>query len=127
MKYAILINSIVSVVIHALCYSQNNKNNNIVFMCSFVSFRFTFLDSRVNGGRPVLTLKAKNIVGEHDAQVVVSYAFQQSRMLVEPLILVSSFFAFFIVCSMLARLDTSLVGAKTIWDRGDIGSTDKSK
>jgi len=85
------------------------------------------LDSRVNGGRPVLTLRAKNIVGEHDAQVTVSYAFQQSRMLVEPLILVSSFFAFFVACSILARLDTSLVGAKTIWDRGDIGNAEKKK
>ena len=66
--------------------------------------RFTYLDSQFNGGRPVLTLKAKNIVEEHDKQVVISYSFQRARMVVEPMLLVGSFFAMFVVASILARI-----------------------
>jgi len=33
------------------------------------SRRFTYLDSDLNGGRPVITLKTNNIVSEHDKQV----------------------------------------------------------
>jgi hypothetical protein len=32
-------------------------------------YRFTYLDTNLNGGRPVLTLKGKNAVPEHDEQV----------------------------------------------------------
>jgi oligosaccharyltransferase complex subunit alpha (ribophorin I) len=69
--------------------------------------RFTYLDSQFNGGRPVLTLKGKNIVEEMDKQVIISYSFQRQRMIVEPLILVASFFAFFVLYSFLARLSPS--------------------
>jgi hypothetical protein len=61
------------------------------------------LDSELNGGRPVLILKAKNIVEEHDKQVVVSYSFQKSRMIVEPLMLVGLYLTLFLLCSLLAR------------------------
>jgi Ribophorin I len=50
-------------------------------------------------------------VEDHDQQVVVSYNFTRSRMLVEPLMLIASFFVFFIVCSAIARLETP--GKKT--------------
>ena len=65
--------------------------------------RFTYLDSELNGGRPVIILKAKNLVEEHDKQVHISYKFSQPRMLVEPLMLVVSYLLFFIACSILGR------------------------
>ena len=65
--------------------------------------RFTYLDSDLNGGRPVLILKAKNIVEEHDKQVVISYSFAASRMVVEPLMLVGLYLLLFVLCSVLAR------------------------
>ena len=69
--------------------------------------RYTYLDSKFNGGRPVITLKAKNIVEEHDKQVTITYSFSKSRMIVEPLMLILTFFAFFVICSIVTRIDTS--------------------
>lgn len=65
--------------------------------------RFTYLDSELNGGRPVIILHAKNLVPEHDKQVHISYTFNKPRMFVEPLMLVGTFFAFFLLCTVLAR------------------------
>ena len=68
--------------------------------------RFTFLDTIFNGGRPVLTLKSKNIVEEHEKQVVISYSFNKPRMLVEPGLLVMTYFCFFLFCSLIVRVST---------------------
>lgn len=67
--------------------------------------RFTYLDSEYNGGRPVIILRGKNFVEEHDKQIVISYKFSSQRMIIEPLMLVASYFAFFVICSILARFN----------------------
>ncbi len=79
------------------------------------TIRYTYLDSEYNGGRPVISIKAKNLVEEHNEQIVISYLFNTQRMLVEPLTLVASFFVFFFLLSVLARLELKL------------GSQEKSK
>jgi oligosaccharyltransferase complex subunit alpha (ribophorin I) len=56
----------------------------------------------LNGGRPVVILRAKNLVEDHDAKVTVSYKFNKTRMLVEPLMLVAAYLAFFLLCTLLA-------------------------
>ena len=66
--------------------------------------RYTYLDSVFNGGRPVLTVRAKNLVEAHDQKLVVSYAFSRPRMLFEPALLCATFFAFFVGCSLLSRV-----------------------
>jgi oligosaccharyltransferase complex subunit alpha (ribophorin I) len=70
--------------------------------------RYTYLDSKVNGGRPVITLKAKNIVEEHDEPVTITYKFSNSRMIVEPLMLIVFYFSFFLICIVFARIDTGI-------------------
>ncbi len=75
----------------------------VYYPSSYVTIRFTYLDSELNGGRPVVILRARNLVEEHDQQVVISYRFERSRMYVEPAMLVASFFAFFVLCMLLAR------------------------
>ena len=74
--------------------------------------RYTYLDSEFNGGRPVLVLRGKNLVPEHDKQVRISYTFVQKRMVVEPMMLVATFFAFFLVSSVLARTGAAVKGLK---------------
>eukprot|EP01041_Mallomonas_annulata_P011993 gene11993-25125_t len=88
--------------------------------------RFTYLDSKLNGGRPVLTLKASKIVPEHEEQIVISYTFNKSSMAVEPIMLIGSFFLFFIVCCMLVRMDaTSVISTG---DKSDfVSAADKQK
>ncbi len=66
-------------------------------------YSYTFLDSAANGGRTVLILKAKNIVEDHDKKVIISYNFPKNKIIVEPLMLVGSFFVFFVLLSIFAR------------------------
>ena len=66
--------------------------------------RFTFLDTNFNGGRPVLTIRSKNVVEEHEKQIVISYSFSRPRMLVEPGLLVATYFCFFLFCSFIVRV-----------------------
>lgn len=72
------------------------------FVCSF-----TYLDSELNGGRPVVILRAKNFVEEHDKQVEITYRFEQKRMIVEPFMLIVFYFSFFVLCSIVARFGGS--------------------
>lgn len=51
----------------------------------------------------MIILRAKNLVPEHDKQVHISYSFAKKRIYVEPLMLVATFFAFFLACSLLSR------------------------
>ncbi len=68
-----------------------------------ISIRFTYLDSKLNGGRKVIVLNAKNVVEEHEDQIVVSYKFEQKLMLIEPLMIVAAYLFLFIVCIVIAR------------------------
>ena len=74
--------------------------------------RYTYLDSELNGGRPVITIKAKNAVEEQDKQIEIFYSFNKYRMLVEPAFLVSCFFFFFVFCSIISRLESNVGGKK---------------
>lgn len=71
--------------------------------------RFTFLDSQANGGRTVLILKAKNIVEEHNEKVNISYSFAKNKIIVEPLMVVGSFFVFFLLVTLFATGKKSVV------------------
>lgn len=70
------------------------------------SRRFTYLDSHLNGGRPVLNLKGKNLVAELESVAEISYTFTKSRMFVEPLMLIACFFVFFAMSMVVSRMGT---------------------
>jgi oligosaccharyltransferase complex subunit alpha (ribophorin I) len=74
-----------------------------------LSKRYTYLDSNINGGRQIIILKAKNIVKSHNKQVLIGYSFSTPRMMVEPLILIMSYFIFFLVISILSRINKSVI------------------
>ncbi|CAM9709814.1 unnamed protein product, partial [Phaeothamnion confervicola] len=67
--------------------------------------RFTYLDTALLGGRPVVTLHKRNVVHEHNVKFAVTYDFKQIYMLHEPLLLVGAFLAFFLLCVLALRLD----------------------
>ena len=75
--------------------------------------RYTFLDTNFNGGRPVLTLKSKNIVEEHEKQIIISYKFNKPRMLVEPALLIATYFCFFLFCSFITRVNNGKKNKKS--------------
>jgi len=70
-----------------------------------ITSHFTYLDV---SGRPVLVLKKKNLVNEHDQPIYVLYKFKSTAMLQEPLLLVSAFFIFFLSIIVITRIDLSI-------------------
>lgn len=70
------------------------------------SKRYSYLDSKLTGGRPVLILKGKNLVTELDSNVVVTYQFNKSRVWVEPFMLVGFFFVMFMVSAIVSRMNS---------------------
>ncbi len=75
--------------------------------------RYTYLDSKLNGGRPVLILKGNNLVSELESEVVVTYSFTQSRMLVEPFMIIMFFLSIFIVFTIMAHYGSDNDPTKT--------------
>eukprot|EP00250_Pteridium_aquilinum_P001424 c11620_g1_i1 orf=429-2282(-) len=67
--------------------------------------KYSYLDSV---GRPVVVLTKKNVVQEHNVFFEVHYKFNTIAMLVEPLMLVTGFFLFFVACIVYARMDFSI-------------------
>ena len=72
--------------------------------------RYTYLDSSFNGGRKVIVIEANNLVEEHDKKITISYSFSKYRMFAEPLMLIFSFFAFFVICMIFSRLESKIDG-----------------
>lgn len=71
--------------------------------------RVTYLDTT---GRPVLILKKANVFGIPPKYFQVTYSFTKLSMLREPLLLITAFFAFFVVCMVYVRIDLSLSSSK---------------
>jgi hypothetical protein len=65
----------------------------------------TYLDT---SGRPVLVLHKKNVVAEHNQHFLVTYNFSKTSMLLEPLILVISYFVVFLFAMLYVRFDLSI-------------------
>ncbi|CAM9540554.1 unnamed protein product [Ascophyllum nodosum] len=66
--------------------------------------RFTYLDTP-GSGRPVVILKMKNVVKDHNVMFEVKYDFNRARMLVEPLLLAGFFLACFLAAMIAGRVD----------------------
>ena len=69
------------------------------------SIRYTYFDSKWNGGRPVIIISAKNLVKEHSEKVTISYNFSKIHMVVEPFMLIACFFCVFVIFSTLSRVN----------------------
>jgi oligosaccharyltransferase complex subunit alpha (ribophorin I) len=69
----------------------------------------TYLDTT---GRPVLILKKANINLAHDQYFQVTYNFGKFTMFREPLILIASFFVFFLAVMLYVRIDLSVTPEK---------------
>ncbi|OQR94994.1 dolichyl-diphosphooligosaccharide-protein glycosyltransferase subunit [Achlya hypogyna] len=69
--------------------------------------RQTYLDTALVG-RPVVVLQKQNVVAQHNVPFTVTFEYPGRFIYREPLLLVGGFFAFFVVCMVLFRLDLSL-------------------
>ncbi len=73
--------------------------------------KYSYLDTH---GRPVLVLKKQNVVPDHNMPLEVTYKFTGLAMLQEPLLLVGTFFAFFLALIVYARFDFRLSPTKSV-------------
>ena len=90
--------------------------------------RFTYLDTQLNGGRPVITIKAKNVVAEHDDEIKINYTFNQSRMYVEPMLLIGMIFIVLTISSVIAYVNSNGSDSSDSSSSSSSSSTaDKSK
>lgn len=72
------------------------------------SVRYTYLDSQLFGGRPVVYFIKTNVVHEHFTNFSISYRYSPVRIYFKVFMLVVGFFLFFMSFSFLGRLDMSL-------------------
>jgi len=72
------------------------------------SVRYTYLDSQLFGGRPVVYFIKTNVVHEHFTNFSISYRYSPVRIYFKVFMLVVGFFVFFMAFSFLGRLDMSL-------------------
>lgn len=56
----------------------------------------------------MLVLHKKNVVAEHNQHFLVTYNFSKTSMLLEPLILVISYFVVFLFAMLYVRFDLSI-------------------
>lgn len=73
--------------------------------------RVTYLDTT---GRPVLILRKAGIVGVPRKYFQVTYSFSQMSMFKEPILLITAFVAFFLICIVYVRIDLSITSEKKI-------------
>eukprot|EP00953_Heterococcus_sp_UTEX-ZZ885_P039811 20388-Heterococcus_DN1.PRE.3 len=70
--------------------------------------RFTYLDTPILGGRPVIKLKIHNIVPDHNVMFEVKYKFNKVLMLIEPMILVTAVLALLLCVIAFVRLTSGI-------------------
>lgn len=70
--------------------------------------RFTYLDSYLGGGRPVVTFLKTQIVREHFDYFQISYRYSSMRLYAKPLLMIFSIFVFFSFAILMGRVDLSL-------------------
>jgi len=66
---------------------------------------FTYLDT---SGRPVLILTKKNVGPEHNENFQVSYNFNSTSLLQEPLLLIGAYFLFFVLIMVYTRISIQI-------------------
>lgn len=66
---------------------------------------YTYLDT---SGRPVLVIRKKNVVPQHNQYFQVTYRFSQISMLYEPFLLIGAFFLFFLFVMIYVRLEFNI-------------------
>merc|ERR1719336_3330218 len=70
--------------------------------------RYTYLDSQLFGGRPVVYFLKSNVVREHFEEFSITYRYSPLRIYYKVIMLIVGFFTFFMTFSFFGRLDISL-------------------
>ena len=72
------------------------------------TIRYTYLDTSLLGGRPVVVVKKRNVVAEHNTKFQVTYTFNGSAIWIEPFLMALVIFIFFVLYMLVSRADLSI-------------------
>jgi len=72
------------------------------------SKRFTYLDTVIGGGRPLITFRKRNVINLHSEYFQITYVYDSTRIYFKPLLIISGIFAFFVAVMTLSRISPSL-------------------
>eukprot|EP01084_Bolivina_argentea_P232892 392401_1 len=77
------------------------------------SKRFTYLDTIIGGGRPLITFKKTNVINLHNQNFQITYVYDTTRIYYKPILIVVGIFTFFATIMILSRVSPSLEISKT--------------
>merc|ERR1712176_1723029 len=72
------------------------------------SKRFTYLDTMIGGGRPLITFKKKNVINLHNEYFQITYVYDTTRIYYKPILIIIGIFTFFGSFMTLSRISPSL-------------------
>ncbi|ETO28595.1 hypothetical protein RFI_08539, partial [Reticulomyxa filosa] len=73
-----------------------------------ISRRYTYLDTGLFGGRPLITFHKHNVISLHDEYYQVRYKYDHLRVYYKLILLVGGFFLFFLFIIVILRINPSL-------------------
>eukprot|EP00494_Astrolonche_serrata_P023963 UN24221 len=75
--------------------------------------RYTYLDSLIGGGRPVVYFIKTGVVREHFEYFQIKYRYSRLRILFKPILVIFGFLCFFASAAFLNRINLSLESSVT--------------
>ena len=72
------------------------------------SKRFTYLDTIIGGGRPLITFSKNNVINLHNEYFQITYVYDTTRIYYKPALIILGIFTFFASIMTLSRISPSL-------------------
>ena len=72
------------------------------------SKRYTYLDTMIGGGRPLITFSKTNVINLHNEHFQITYVYDTTRIYYKPVLIIVGIFTFFASIMITARVSPSL-------------------
>ena len=72
------------------------------------SKRFTYLDTMIGGGRPLITFSKTNVINLHNQYFQITYVYDSSRIYYKPILIICGLFTVFAFTMTMSRISPSL-------------------
>merc|ERR1712176_1211062 len=72
------------------------------------SKRFTYLDTMIGGGRPLITFSKTNVINLHNQYFQITYVYDSTRIYYKPILVICGLFTFFAFTMTMSRISPSL-------------------
>merc|ERR1712154_462156 len=72
------------------------------------SKRFTYLDTMIGGGRPLITFSKTNVINLHNQHFQITYVYDSTRIYYKPILIICGLFGVFAFTMTMSRISPSL-------------------